>query len=65
MANVRTAFRKLCKESFRTLYTTYVRPILKYAALTWSLLVVKHKKKLEKIQRYATRLVPELRVMIY
>ncbi len=65
LANIRTAFRNLCKESFRTLYTTYVRPILVYAAPAWSPYLVKHKAKLEKVQRYATRLVPELRGMSY
>ncbi len=65
LANIRIAFTNLCKESFRTLYTTYVRPILEYAAPAWSPYPVKHKTKLEKIQRYATRLVPELRGMSY
>ncbi len=65
LANIRTALRNLCKASFRTLYTTYIRPILEYAAPTWSLYLVKHKTKLERVQRYATRLVPELRGMSY
>jgi hypothetical protein len=47
------------------LYTTYVRPILEYAAPAWSPYLVKHKMKQEKVQRYATRLVPELRGMSY
>ncbi len=53
LANIRTAFRNLCKESFRTLYTTYVRPILEYAAPAWSPYLVKDKTKLEKVQRFA------------
>ncbi|WP_157982357.1 reverse transcriptase domain-containing protein, partial [Oceanicella sp. SM1341] len=36
LANLRTAFRHLNKESFRTLYTVYVRPILEYAAPVWN-----------------------------
>ncbi len=65
LANIRTSFRNLCKESFRTLYTTYVRPILEYAAPAWSPYLVKDKTKLEKVQRFATRLEPELRGMSY
>ncbi len=65
LANIRTAFRNLCKESFRILYTTYVRSILENAAPAWSSYLVKHKTKLEKVQRYATRLVPEQRGMSY
>ncbi|KAA3669890.1 uncharacterized protein DEA37_0002748, partial [Paragonimus westermani] len=61
LANLRTAFRHLNKESFRTLYTVYVRPILEYAAPVWNPHLAKHVKKLEKVQRFATRLVPELR----
>ena len=47
------------------MYTTYVRPILEYAAPAWSPYLVKDKTKLEKVQRFATRLVPELRGMSY
>ncbi|XP_069187363.1 uncharacterized protein [Procambarus clarkii] len=65
LANIRTALRNLCKESLRTFYTTYVTPILEYAAPARSPYLVKHKTKLEKVQRYATRLVPELRGMNY
>ncbi|KAK8748335.1 hypothetical protein OTU49_016085 [Cherax quadricarinatus] len=65
LANLRTAFRYLSKESFKTLYTVYVRPILEYAAPVWNPHLIKHVKKLEKVQRFATRLVPELRGMSY
>ncbi|XP_069177444.1 uncharacterized protein [Procambarus clarkii] len=63
LSNNITVFRNLCKESFRTSDTTYFRQILEYVAPAWSPYQVKHKTKLEKIQRYATRLVPELRGM--
>ncbi len=47
------------------MYTTYVWPILEYAAPAWSPYLVKEKNKLEKVQRFATRLVPKLRGMSY
>lgn len=47
------------------MYSSYVRPILEYAAPAWRLHQVKHKTKLQKVQRYATRLIPELRGMSY
>ncbi|XP_069189677.1 uncharacterized protein [Procambarus clarkii] len=65
MANINIALKNLSKESFRTLFNTYVRPFLKYAAPAWSLFLVKHKMKLEKVQRYASRLVLKLRSMSY
>ncbi|KAK8734487.1 hypothetical protein OTU49_005838 [Cherax quadricarinatus] len=36
LANLRIAFRYLSKDSFKTLYTIYVRPILEYAAPVWN-----------------------------
>jgi hypothetical protein len=65
LAKVRTSFRNLSKEAFRALYTAYVRPVLEYAASSWSPHLKKHIMKLEKVQRFATRLVPELRGMGY
>ncbi|XP_069182254.1 uncharacterized protein [Procambarus clarkii] len=51
-------------ESCRTCIPN-VRPILEYAAPACSSYLVMHKTKLEKVQRYATRLVPELKGMTY
>ncbi|XP_069188228.1 uncharacterized protein [Procambarus clarkii] len=65
LANIGKASRNLCKDSSRTLYTTYVRSILEYVAPAWSPYLVKHDTMLEKVQRYATRLAPELRGMSY
>nr|XP_053632169.1 uncharacterized protein LOC128688366 [Cherax quadricarinatus] len=65
LVNLRTAFRHLNKESFRTLHTVYIRPILEYAVPVWNPHLAKHIRKLEKVQRFATRLVPELRGMSY
>ncbi|XP_069159827.1 uncharacterized protein [Procambarus clarkii] len=75
LAKVKTSFRNLNKEDFRSLYTAYVRPVLEYVTLSWSLyriclyggasILKKHINKLEKVQKFATRLVPELRWMRY
>ncbi|XP_069175418.1 uncharacterized protein [Procambarus clarkii] len=65
LANIRTTFRNMCKESFITLRTTHVRPILEYVAPAWSPYLIEHKTKIEKVQRYATRQVLVLRGMSY
>lgn len=52
-------------EAFTTIYTAYIRPILDYAVPVWYSHSVKHVKKLEKVQRFGTKLVPELRGMTY
>lgn len=62
LENLRIVLRYLSKESFNTVY---VKPILDYAAPVWIPHLVKHVKKLEKVRRFSTRLVPELRAMSY
>ena len=49
----------------RKILTTVVRPRLEYAAVVWSPHMKKDVKKLEKIQRTATRMVPELKDLEY
>ncbi len=44
--------------------TTMIRPELEYPEVVW-LPHKKHKKKMERIQRLATKLVPELEKLIY
>jgi hypothetical protein len=49
------------KESFLLLYKSMVRPILEYASCVWSPHLIQDQDQLERVQRRATRLVPELR----
>ena len=65
LANIRVAFKYLDKETFKIIYLTYVRPKLEYAAPLWNPHLKKHITKLEKVQKHATKMVPELRELSY
>lgn len=64
LANIRTPFKYLNKEAFKSIHSANVRPLLVYAAPTWHLHLVK-REKLKKDQRFATKLVLELRSLSY
>jgi hypothetical protein len=51
--------------TFKTLYTAFVRPHLEYAPQVWNSLTSRDVKKLEKVQKSATKLVPQLRNLRY
>jgi ribonuclease P/MRP protein subunit RPP40 len=53
------------KNLIRTLYCTYVRPHLEFAIQAWCPYYSKGINELEKIQRKATKLIPELRHLEY
>ena len=65
LANIRIAFKHMDVDMFRVIYPTYVRPKLEYAVQFWSPHIKWHVQKLEKVQRHATKLVPELRGLSY
>ena len=65
LRNIRLAFHYMDKEMMRKLITTMIRPRLEYAGVVWSPHKKKHIKKLERLQRMATRMVPELEGMTY
>ena len=49
----------------RKIITTYIRPTLEYASVLWNPYEINDINKLERIQRAATRWVPELRDLSY
>jgi hypothetical protein len=65
LAMVRRHFKRIDPQSFRLLYKTYIRPHLEFCIQSWSPYLKKDIEILEKIQRMATRLVPQLRKYSY
>jgi hypothetical protein len=62
---IRRTFSYIDKESFLVLYKSFVRPHLEYCVQVWSPHLEKDKDVLEKVQRRATKLVPEIEHMSY
>ena len=62
---LRRTFKHIDISSFKTIYTTYVRPKLEYAVQAWNPYYAKDIEILERVQKYATSLVPELRNLNY
>ena len=59
------AFHYMDKDMMRKLITNVIRPRLEYAEVVWSPYKKKHIRKLERLQRMATKMVPEMRGMTY
>ena len=62
---MRVAFAYVDEEMVRKIITSFIRPVLEYAAVVWSPHLKKHIMKIEKVQRAATRWVPSLRDLSY
>ena len=58
-------FKYKDKALMKTLYCTYVRPNLEFAIQAWNPYYNKDINELEKVQRRATKLIPELRHLDY
>lgn len=62
---IKIAFNYLDAEMLAKIIKVMIRPRLEYAATVWSPHHKKHINKLEKVQRAATRMIPELRGLNY
>ena len=63
--NIKVAFTHLDEDMMKKLITSMIRPRLEYAALVWSPNKKKDIRKLERIQRAATKLPETLRELAY
>ena len=63
--NIRLAFSYLDENMIKKIMTTLIRPQLEYAAVIWSPYMKKHVKKLERIQRLGTRMIPGYKEVSY
>jgi hypothetical protein len=62
---IKHTFKHLNSDTFLLLYKSIVRPHLEYASCVWSPSLKKDKDALERVQRRATKLVPELKDLPY
>ena len=62
---VKRQFRYRNREIVLTLFNSLIRPLLEYAVQFWSPSLRKDMARLERVQRRATKLVPELRHLSY
>ena len=62
---MKRAFVDLNCDVFLKLYKILVRPIMEYANIIWGLHFLLDKRKLERVQRRATKLLPQLRDKLY
>ena len=65
LKRVKMAFAYLDADMMRRFIVSLVRPRLEYAATAWSPHLKKDIRKLERVQRAATKLAPELRDLPY
>ena len=65
LTNIRVAFHYMDTSMMKKIITTMVCPKLEYAAVVWSPHLKKDINKLERIQRIATKMVPDLRDLAY
>ena len=65
LTNMKIAFTYIDANMVRKIITTFIRPSLEYASVAWNPHLQKDVKKIERIQRAATRWAPELRELSY
>ena len=62
---VKRTFRYFDNNSFKVVYKSYVRPHLEYCVQAWCPYLRKDINAMERIQRRATKMVPQLRYLTY
>ncbi|CAG2250997.1 unnamed protein product [Mytilus edulis] len=65
LALIRISFDYLEKDMFIILYKSIIRPLLEYSTTVWSPYLKKDIRRIEKIQRRATKLVPSIKMLSY
>ena len=65
LALIRRSFDYMESDMFLILYKTFVRPLLEYSTTVWSPFLKKDIRKLERVQRRATKLVPNIHNLSY
>jgi hypothetical protein len=65
LGRMRKTFQFFNVKLFKILYPTYIRPYLEFATPVWNVLSEKLIKKIESIQRRATKMVFEIRSLSY
>ena len=62
---IKLAFRHLDMPTLKTLYKSFVRPLLEYCSVVWCPFYVKDIDILERVQRRFTRFLPDFRSLPY
>ena len=65
LRNIKVAFNYIDEDMIKKIITTLIRPRLEYAALVWSPNLKKHIRKVESIQRAASKIPLGLRELSY
>lgn len=58
---IRRSFKFLNEENTKLLYVSLIRPLLEYGNVIWSPKMMKHVLDIERIQRRATKFIPNLK----